>query len=139
LDRLDPTGEDGVGVFSYANSQQRGFRLRLRDTAALDAVLEGRPESYRHLDAVILEALVLRGILGMSEDDIAAKRGIAYAKSADEPREAVASGDADAAFLVRPTPVAQVREVAAAGETMPPKSTYFFPKVPTGVVFNPLS
>jgi uncharacterized protein (DUF1015 family) len=139
LDRLDPAGEDGVGVFGYANSQQRGFRLRLRDTAALDAVLEGRPESYRHLDAVILEALVLRGILGMSEDDIAAKRGIAYATSADEPREAVASGDADAAFLVRPTPVAQVREVAAAGETMPPKSTYFFPKVPTGVVFNPLS
>jgi uncharacterized protein (DUF1015 family) len=139
LDRLDPAGEDGVGVFGYANSQQRGFRLRLRDTAALDAVLEGRPESYRHLDAVILEALVLRGILGMSEDDIAAKRGIAYAKSADEPREAVASGDADAAFLVRPTPLAQVREVAAAGETMPPKSTYFFPKVPTGVVFNPLS
>ena len=45
----------------------------------------------------------------------------------------------DAAFLLRSTPVAQVREVAAAGETMPPKSTYFFPKVPTGIVFNPLS
>ena len=46
---------------------------------------------------------------------------------------------ADAVFLMRPTPVEQVRAVAAAGETMPPKSTYFFPKVLTGVVFNPLS
>ena len=45
----------------------------------------------------------------------------------------------DCAFLLRPTPVEQVREVAAAGETMPPKSTYFFPKLLTGLVFNPLS
>ena len=40
---------------------------------------------------------------------------------------------------MRPTPVDQVRAVAAAGEMMPPKSTYFYPKVPTGIVFNPLS
>jgi uncharacterized protein (DUF1015 family) len=44
----------------------------------------------------------------------------------------------DAAFFMRPTPVEQVQEVAAAGESMPPKSTYFFPKIPTGLVFNPL-
>ena len=48
-------------------------------------------------------------------------------------------GDADAAFLLRATPVEQVRAVAAEGETMPPKSTYFFPKLLTGIVFNPLS
>ena len=48
------------------------------------------------------------------------------------------SGDYDAAFFMAPTPIEQVQEVAAAGESMPPKSTYFFPKVPTGLVFNPL-
>jgi uncharacterized protein (DUF1015 family) len=140
LDQLDPVGADGVGVFGYAEpGSDRGLELRLRDLSALDQALDGRPDAYRHLDAVILETLVLGRILGMTEDDIAAKRGIAYAKGADEARGAVASGEADAAFLLRPTPVAQVREVAAAGETMPPKSTYFFPKVPTGIVFNPLS
>jgi uncharacterized protein (DUF1015 family) len=41
--------------------------------------------------------------------------------------------------MLRPTPIEAVREVAAAGETMPPKSTYFFPKLATGIVFNPLS
>jgi uncharacterized protein (DUF1015 family) len=51
----------------------------------------------------------------------------------------VESGDADAAFFMRSTPVEQVRAVAAAGETMPPKSTYFFPKVLTGLLFNPLN
>ena len=50
----------------------------------------------------------------------------------------VQSGEYDAAFFMAPTPIEQVREVAAAGESMPPKSTYFFPKVPTGLVFNPL-
>jgi uncharacterized protein (DUF1015 family) len=51
----------------------------------------------------------------------------------------VSEGDYEAAFLMRPTPIAQVRDVAAAGENMPPKSTYFFPKVLTGLLFNPLT
>jgi len=140
IERLDPTGDDGIGVFGYLDPDSPGgLRLRLRDTAALDRALDGRPDSFRTLDAVILEALVLDGILGMTEADIAAKRGIAYAKSADDAREAIDSGKASGAFLLRPTPVQQVRDVAASGETMPPKSTYFFPKVPTGIVFNPLS
>ena len=46
--------------------------------------------------------------------------------------------DVEAAFFMRGTPVEQVRAVAATGESMPPKSTYFFPKVLTGMVFNPL-
>jgi uncharacterized protein (DUF1015 family) len=53
-------------------------------------------------------------------------------------RPPAADGRADAAFFMRATPVEQVREVAEAGESMPPKSTFFFPKIPTGLVFNPL-
>ena len=74
----------------------------------------------------------------MSSEDIEAKRGIGYTASAAQALAALDEG-VHAAFLMRPTPVEQVRAVAAAGETMPPKSTYFFPKVPTGIVFNPLS
>ena len=51
----------------------------------------------------------------------------------------VQSAEYDAAFFMAPTPVERVQEVAAAGESMPPKSTYFFPKVPTGLLFNPLA
>ena len=57
----------------------------------------------------------------------------------EEHGDAVESGRVDAAFFMRATPVEQVQEVAEAGESMPPKSTYFFPKLLTGLVFNPLS
>jgi uncharacterized protein (DUF1015 family) len=57
----------------------------------------------------------------------------------EQAREQVESGAAEAAFFMRGTPVEQVRDVAGAGESMPPKSTYFFPKVLTGMLFNPLS
>ncbi|MGA9372156.1 MAG: DUF1015 domain-containing protein [Solirubrobacterales bacterium] len=136
---LDPSGEKGVGVFGYMDSHfERSFRLRLGDTARLDEALAGRSEAYRTLDAAILEELVLKGILGMSTDDIAAKRGIGYTPNIGEAVAKLGAGDYQAAFLLRPTPVDQVRAVAAAGETMPPKSTYFFPKLLTGIVFNPL-
>jgi uncharacterized protein (DUF1015 family) len=139
-DQLDPDGTEGIGVFGYIDSHfKRGFRLRLRETAHLEEALADRSAAYRGLDAVILEELVLKSILGMTADDIAAKRGIGYTPSMGEALSRLESGDYQAAFLLRPTPVDQVREVAAAGETMPPKSTYFFPKLLTGIVFNPLS
>ncbi len=138
-DQLDPTGNEGVGVFGYIDSHlRRGFRLRLTEVARLDEALAGRSDAYRRLDAVILEELVLKGILQMSAEEIAAKRGIGYTPSIDEALRALDAGDYQAAFLLRPTPIDLVRAVAAEGETMPPKSTYFFPKLPTGIVFNPL-
>ena len=81
---------------------------------------------------------MLKGALGMSEDDISHLNGLGYSKDFADAREAVESGRADAGFFMRATPVDQVREVAEAGESMPPKSTYFYPKVPTGLLFNPL-
>jgi uncharacterized protein (DUF1015 family) len=126
-----------VGVFGFLD-RERALCLRLRDTATVDAALEGRSRAYRTLDAAILEEIVLKGALGMSGEDIEAKRGLGYAKGIDEARNAIREGEYDAAFLLRPTPVSQVREVAAAGETMPPKSTFFFPKLLTGIAFNPL-
>ena len=120
-------------------STGRRYRLTLKDTAGLDRLMEGRSEAYRHLDAAILEKVVLDGILGMSEADVEAKRGIAYAKGVGAALGALDDGSSQAAFILRATPVEQVRGVAAAGETMPPKSTYFFPKLLSGMVFNPLS
>jgi uncharacterized protein (DUF1015 family) len=125
--------------FGYLDSfHRRPLRLTLRDQSFADEALAGRSGAYRHLDTAVLEALILKGALGMSEDDVANKRGLAYSKDFADAREAVQSGRADAAFFMRATPVEQVREVAEAGESMPPKSTFFYPKIPTGLVFNPL-
>jgi uncharacterized protein (DUF1015 family) len=86
----------------------------------------------------VLEALLLKGALDLSDDDISHLHDFGYAPDVDQALAAVDSGAYDAAFLLRPTPIAQVRDIAAAGVNMPPKSTYFFPKVPTGLVINPL-
>jgi uncharacterized protein (DUF1015 family) len=135
---LEPPASNGI-AFGYMDSFFRQpFRLTLKDQAIADQALPGMPEPYRRLDTAVLEALVLRGTLGMSEDDIAHLRGLEYSKNLDEAREGIESGRWDAGFFMRPTPVEQVRAVAATGESMPPKSTYFYPKVPTGLVFNPL-
>ncbi len=74
----------------------------------------------------------------MTDEDIAAKRGLGYAKTFRHSLALLEHGSYDVAFFLRPDPVEQVRAVADTEENMPPKSTYFFPKVMTGLVFNPV-
>ena len=136
---LEPPAGGGPTSFGYLDSfHGRPLRLTLRDQSIADAALPQKPAPYRRLDTAVLEAIVLKGVLGMSDEDIAHERGLAYSKDAAAAREAVEAGRHQAAFFMRPTPVELVREVAAAGESMPPKSTYFFPKIPTGLVLSPL-
>ena len=138
-ERIDPGGEDGVGVFGlYDAFHKQAYRLRLRDVAALDRRLEGKPEPYRRLDSAILEALVLKDLAGMSDEDIDERRGLEYAKSVPEALAMVDDGAFDVAFIQRPVPVEQVKAIAETDANMPPKSTYFFPKVMTGFAFNPV-
>jgi len=138
-DALDPAGAEGVGVFGLFDAADgTARRLRLRDTEELDRRLAGKPEAYRRLDSAILETLVLMGLAGMSEEDITERRGLEYAKSVPAAVDMVENGIYDLAFIQRPVPIEQVRAVAATDENMPPKSTYFFPKVMTGFVFSPV-
>jgi uncharacterized protein (DUF1015 family) len=137
-DQLEPTGDpEGRIQFGYMDSFHRQpYRVTLKDQSIADAALEGTPEPYRRLDTAVLEAIVLKGALSMSEDDISQLNGLGYSKSFDDAVEAVESGRYDAGFFMRGTPVEQVSEVAETGVSMPPKSTYFYPKIPTGLVFN---
>jgi len=139
-EELVPAQDNGAGIqLGYMDSHfKRAFRLTLKDQALADAALADMPEPYRRLDTAVLEALVLNGPLELSEDDISHLRGLGYARSFEEARELVESGAYDAGFFMRSIPVPLIQEIAAAGVNMPPKSTYFFPKVPTGLLFNPL-
>ncbi len=137
---LVPDRDYGTIAFGYMDSHHLNpYRLRLKNLAPLDEALPGTSDAYRTLDAAALEALILKGPIALTNDDIAAKRGLSYCSDFDETLRRLHAGEADAAFFLRPTPVEQVRAVADAGETMPPKSTFFFPKLLTGIVFNPLS
>lgn len=137
---LPPPRGAGPLQLGYIDAHlQRPLRLTLKDQAVADRALAAFPEPYRRLDTAIVEALILAGPLGLTEDDISHLRGLGYSRSDAEAIELVRSGAYDAAFLLPGASVDQIREIAAAGVNMPPKSTFFVPKVPTGLVFNPLS
>jgi len=114
------------------------FRLTLKDQSLADRALTGFPEPYRHLDTAIVEGLILTGPLELTEDDISHFNGLGYSRSDEEAVEQVLSGAFDAAFFLPGASVEQIGEIAATGMNMPPKSTFFVPKVPTGLLFNSL-
>jgi uncharacterized protein (DUF1015 family) len=145
IERLDSTTQLAPAYgqpvsFGYIDAHFRQpFRLTLKDQAIADEALADHAEPYRRLDTAVLEALILKGALEMSDEDIDHMTGLDYARDFDHALALVENGERDAAFFVAPTPIDEVRAVAAAGESMPPKSTYFFPKVPTGLLFNSLA
>jgi uncharacterized protein (DUF1015 family) len=135
----DPTASTPLTMGYIDSFHQQAYRLVLKDQADADAALAGYPEPYRHLDTAVLEALILKDVLGMTEDDIAHLDGLGYSRTDDEALQLVQSKAYDCAFFLRGSPVKQVQEIAAAGVNMPPKSTFFYPKVPTGLMFNLLA
>lgn len=91
----------------------------------------------RWLDVSVLSGTLER-MIGSTEAELTAQGRLAYTHDSREAVAAVDGGEADVCFLLRPTPVDEVLAVAAAGDYMPPKSTYFYPKAATGLVFDPL-
>jgi hypothetical protein len=142
LDALEPpeqTGEEIVLGLLDAGHQQP-WKVTLKDLATADAANPDRSPAYRRLDTAVLEALLLKGALGLTDDDIDHKHGLDYSRTTDEARAKVLDADdpTQAVLFTGAVPVGLIRDVAAAGEVMPPKSTFFHPKVPTGLLFHPL-
>lgn len=137
---LAPGGSNGgTPVYGYLEAHNgRALRLELASPELAERALAEHSPPYRRLDTAILEKLVLEEALGLSGDDISHGRGLGYASDVGETLSLIEKREYDVAFLLRPTPVEQVRAVAEAGETMPPKSTYFYPKLLSGLLFNPL-
>ncbi|HEV2754419.1 MAG TPA: DUF1015 domain-containing protein [Actinomycetota bacterium] len=134
LEELAPPASDGEPEFGYLDSHfRRAFRLRYRGGDA-----PGLSGPLATFDTAVLEALILKGPLALTDDDIDHLHDFAYARDDAEAKRLVLDGEYDVAFLLRPPPVSTIRHIAGAGQNMPPKSTYFFPKVPTGLLFNPL-
>ncbi|MEX2547885.1 MAG: DUF1015 domain-containing protein [Chloroflexota bacterium] len=95
-------------------------------------------ETLRWLDVSLLSATLSR-MIGTTSEKLAADGRLTYLSDAAQAVAQVEAGEADAAFILRPTLIDDVLSVAAAGEHMPAKSTFFHPKAATGLVFNPLA
>jgi uncharacterized protein (DUF1015 family) len=137
IERFESAGlaDGGAGRFGLWTRDAGALLTARRDE--LEPFLPAGGPALRALDVTLLGAALGR-LAGLDADALAAG-AVGYTKSAAEAIDSVDAGldGADAAFLLEPTPVASVIAVAADGDVMPQKSTYFYPKALTGLVINP--
>lgn len=104
------------------------------DVDPATAIAGAHSDAWKRLDVAVLQELILKPLFGIDPDIAATLDRLSFAK-----KEADAlSSDADAAFLLNATRMDQLREVALAGETMPQKTTYFYPKLASGLLMRSL-
>ncbi len=121
----------------YTRQEDSYYIFRLKKYAALDRLMGPNTSlALRQLDAHIMEAVIFQGFLGLSCSDIKREAHIAFAHAEQEAVGMVQSGDYEVAFLVNPTRIEQVQEIVTKGEIMPQKSTYFYPKLLSGLTIN---
>jgi hypothetical protein len=129
--RLAPT-------FAFYAGGAEILLLTLQDQGIVSELLrEGHSPAYARLDVAILHRLVIEQILGVGPVGVA-DDAIGYTRDGAQAIQAVVSGEAHVALLQNPPEVSQVEAVARGGERMPQKSTYFYPKLLSGLVISPL-
>jgi len=114
----------------------------LRDRALMDAVAPDKSPAWRALDVSVLQKLVLEKILGIDAERLAKGENLEYVKDTpnaiDDSISQVETGQKQAVFFTNPVRMQQLKMVTDAGERMPQKSTYFFPKMYTGLTIQKL-
>ena len=110
--------------------------LKLRPEALTRPPLSIAPQSLRQTDVFVLHTLVLEGALGIDREQQASQSHLRYYKSTTDALKAIEREEGQVLFLVNRTPVEQVRAACLAGEVMPQKSTFFYPKIPTGLAIH---
>ena len=127
-------------VFGLYCGSGRLYTLTLKDEDALPALMppEHSP-AWRGLDVAVLHQLIMEKMLGIGGRERAGESHLTYTREETGALDAVDRGEYQLAFFLNPTRVAEVTAVAAGGEKMPQKSTFFYPKLITGLVINKLS
>jgi uncharacterized protein (DUF1015 family) len=130
---------NGFGIYGGNGSF---YVAGLKDKSAMDSVAAQMSKAWRSLDVSVLHKLVLEKLLRIGEKELASKSNLEYVKdtpgAVDYSIAKVDSGEKQAAFFTNPERIEQIHKVADAGEVMPQKSTYFYPKVFTGLTINKL-
>ncbi len=135
---LAEAAEKGTSFALVLPGESIATILTLRpDVDLAEAGLKGSKEKLS-LDVTLLHGLVLEKILGIDRAAQEAKTSIHYVRGAQLALDRCAAGEGQACFLMNATPVSQIVAVSDADEVMPQKSTFFYPKIASGMVFNPI-
>ena len=133
---LDALYKQGKKAFAYYSGEDKWHLLILKDENVMAEILPDKSDAYRGLDVSVLHSLILEKLLGIDKENMANQKNLTYTRSFGEAVRTVESGNAQCAFILNPTRVTEIRDVATAGEKMPQKSTYFYPKLITGLAMN---
>ncbi len=135
---LEHAYRDGKHAFGFYTGGDTFTLLTLRDPAVMDTLLPQLSPASRALDVTILHTLVLERLMGIDKENMANQTNLTYTRDLSEALDGVRSGGFQCSFILNPTRVSEIRDVASAGEKMPQKSTYFYPKLITGLTMNKL-
>ena len=136
--KLKELYDEGKKAFAFYSGDKGYNLLVLKDEKVIEKLLPNKSRAMQGLDVTVLHTLVLEKIFGIDAENMAKQINLTYTRLFDEAIESVDTGKAQCAFILNPTRVTEIRDVAAAGEKMPQKSTYFYPKLITGLVMNKL-
>jgi uncharacterized protein (DUF1015 family) len=132
---LEDKGRTTTAIGFYYRGSDRFHILSLKP-GARDNMGDGLAPSLKNLDVLVLSRLVLRKGIGFTKEDLDNEAVFHYSSNITEAISQVDSGAYEMTFLLNPTKMDHVKEVASNGLIMPRKSTYFYPKVLSGLVFN---
>jgi uncharacterized protein (DUF1015 family) len=134
-----PLGETDLPEIRGAITQVLGLEpgsvtgLKLHQSSFKEMMPQGHSEAYKRLDVSIVQHLVIDKLTALDENSI-----ITYTPNIAEAHRLVKSGERQLAFLLNPISVATIKAIADSNDKMPGKSTFFYPKLPTGLVINRL-
>ena len=130
--------DEGEKAFGFYCGKGEWFLLTLKDINVMSQMLPDVSKASQSLDVSVLHTLILEKIFGIDKENMAKQINLTYTKLFSEAISGVDNGKFQCSFVLNPTRVTEIRDVAAAGEKMPQKSTYFYPKMITGMVMNNL-
>ncbi len=126
----------GKKAFGFYCGNGEWYMLVLKSLDVMNEMLPELSKASQQLDVSVLHTLVLEKIFGIDKENMANQINLTYTKFFEEAISTVDSGEFQCSFVLNPTRVTEIRDVAAEGEKMPQKSTYFYPKMITGMVMN---
>ena len=128
---------DGIRLGFFGPGADKFYALKLRDEKVLAEIMPQQSNIYRKLDVSVLDHVILNKVLRLSIDGSTEDR-VSFSHDREQSMKDVLSGEQQVVFFLKPIKPELIKTVSDAGEKMPRKSTYFYPKAPAGLVINPL-
>lgn len=138
LQAIEEANEKQVSMGLYMKNVNKFYLLTLREN--VDSILDEFevPDVLKKLDLTVLHKVLITKEFGYSQEEQMAQDGIKYIKQESEAFDMIDSGKAEASFIMAYPKIKDIKEISQAGFRMPQKSTYFYPKLLSGIVINPL-